>query len=233
MCWPKSRAIAGEPTIRDPGLAHGPESRFTAGDAWHHDVSCDATPIAPRSCVSQAARGRRRRYAFANMILAYESLSAPYKQFLDGLTAVHDGSLAWTAGYGSKPSPARCSRPTSTSGRAPSASGASSCSSTRPSLRTSCNSAATRARPVLQQLFRHIEKHLAFQVRVHWSRTRCCIGTTGPPNTMRCGTISRRSAGRAGVGVPGPRPKALRHPRRKAHEHMRFASFPTPGDGLG
>jgi len=40
-------------------------------------------------------------------VLADESLSAPYMAFLDGLTAVHDGALAWTAGYGAKPEPGR------------------------------------------------------------------------------------------------------------------------------
>ena len=107
--------------------------------------------------------------AFANMILAYEALSDSYKLFLDKLTAIHDGSQAWTAGYGSKPEP-----------------GANFPANEHPVVARHphtgqkflfVNSAftshivqltRTESQSVLDYLYRHIEKHLAFQVRVHW-----------------------------------------------------------------
>lgn len=167
----KSRAIAGG--TDDPEILAwrtGPESRFTAGDAWHSDVSCDPAPIwASFLRVTRLPESGGGDTAFANMVLAYESLSEPYRRFLDGLTAVHDGALAWTAGYGSKPEP-----------------GKSFPASEHPVVARHpftgrkflfVNAAFTshivqlsraESDAVLQQLFRHVEKQLAFQVRVHW-----------------------------------------------------------------
>ena len=82
-------------------------SRFTAGDGWHPDVSCDPSPIAVSLLRVTRTPPLGGDTAFANMYLAYEFLSDPIKQLLDGLTAVHDGSLAWTAGYGAKPDPGK------------------------------------------------------------------------------------------------------------------------------
>ena len=168
----KSRAIAGG--TDDPEILAwrtGPESRFTAGDAWHHDVSCDVTPIAASFLrVTKLPEGGGGDTAFANMILAYESLSAPYKRFLDGLTAVHDGSLAWTAGYGSKPEPGKVF-PASEHpvvARHP-VSGAKFLFVNQAFTSHIVQLGRDESASVLQQLFRHIEKHLAFQVRVHWA----------------------------------------------------------------
>ena len=148
----------------------GPESRFTAGDAWHHDVSCDAAPIWGSFLhVTHLPAGGGGDTAFANMVLAYESLSAPYRAFLDGLTAVHDGSQAWTAGYGSKPEPGK---------RFPASEHPVVARHPHTGQKFLFVNAAfishivqlsrDESHAVLQQLYRHIEKHLAFQVRVHW-----------------------------------------------------------------
>lgn len=167
----KARAIAGG--TDDPEILAwrtGRESRFTAGDAWHHDVSCDATPIwASFLHVTRLPEGGGGDTAFANMVLAYESLSAPWKAFLDKLTAVHDGSLAWTAGYGSKPEPGKTFPATEHpvvathpfTGRKFLYVNASFTSHIVQLSREESDA-------VLQQLFRHIEKRLSFQVRVHW-----------------------------------------------------------------
>ncbi len=73
----KSRAIAGG--TDDPEILAwrtGPESRYTAGDAWHSDVSCDPTPIFVSLLhVTKLPSSGGGDTAFANMILAYESLS--------------------------------------------------------------------------------------------------------------------------------------------------------------
>jgi taurine dioxygenase len=148
----------------------GPQSRFTAGDAWHHDVSCDASPIWGSFLrVTRLPAGGGGDTAFANMVLAYESLSEPYKRFLEGLSAIHDGAQAWTAGYGAKPAP-----------------GKTFPASEHPVVATHphtgrkflfVNEAFTshivqlgrdESAAVLQQLYAHVRKHLAFQVRVHW-----------------------------------------------------------------
>ncbi|MCR6629828.1 MAG: TauD/TfdA family dioxygenase [Magnetospirillum sp.] len=153
------------------GWKTGPQSRYTAGDAWHHDVSCDPQPIwGSLLRVTKLPPSGGGDTAFANMYLAYESLSDRFKSLLDGLTAIHDGGLAWTAGYGAQPDP-----------------GKSYPQSEHPVVarhpRTGrkflyVNSAFTarivqlgkdESDAVLNLLFRHVEKGLAFQTRIHWS----------------------------------------------------------------
>jgi taurine dioxygenase len=76
-------------------------SRYTAGDGWHSDVSCDLEPPAIsmlRIEVNPAGGGDT---AFASMVQAYERLSEPMQAFLCGLEAVHAGDLPWRGVYGS------------------------------------------------------------------------------------------------------------------------------------
>jgi taurine dioxygenase len=67
-------------------------STWVAGEEWHSDVSCDAEPpmgsILYLSTVPPDGGGDTM---FANMYLAHETLSAPIKQMLDGMTAIHEG----------------------------------------------------------------------------------------------------------------------------------------------
>jgi len=148
----------------------GRSSRYTAGEAWHNDVSCDANPIwASLLRVTRLPDSGGGDTAFANLHLAYEALSDPFKQFLDGLTAVHDGREGWTQGYGAQP-----------------AAGRAFPASEHPvvarhpytgrkflfvnSAFTTHIAQLTRAESdgILQFLHRHIEKHIAFQTRVRW-----------------------------------------------------------------
>jgi len=167
----KARAIAGG--TDDPEILAwrtGPESRFTAGDGWHHDVSCDPSPIWGSFLrVTRLPEGGGGDTAFSNMILAYESLSPAYKTFLDTLTAVHDGALAWTAGYGSKPEPGK----TFPASEHPVVARHPATGQKFLFVNASFTSHIVQlqrdeSQAVLQQLLRHVEKHLSFQVRVHW-----------------------------------------------------------------
>ena len=147
------------------------ESRYTAGDAWHNDVSCDAEPIWGSFLrVTRLPDIGGGDTAFANLYLAYESLSDPIKQLLEGLTAVHDGRQAWTAGYGAEPDPGKTfpANEHPVIARHP--------LSGRKFLFvnaafTSHIVQLTRAESeaLLQFLYRHVEKHLAFQTRVRWT----------------------------------------------------------------
>lgn len=167
----KSKVVAGatfDPEIL--GWQTTKESRFTAGDAWHHDVSCDPEPIwGSLLHVTRLPESGGGDTAFANMYLAYESLSDKWKALLDGLTAIHDGGLAWTAGYGAQPEAGQTFPQTEHPVVA-----------THPRTGRKflyVNSAFTarivqltkdESDAVLNFLFRHVEKSLAFQVRIHW-----------------------------------------------------------------
>jgi alpha-ketoglutarate-dependent taurine dioxygenase len=86
----------------------------TAGDAWHNDVSCDPHPIwASFLRVTRLPEVGGGDTAFANLYLAYESLSEPIKQLLLGLT-VHDGGKAGAMAMVPNPSRARYSMPANT-----------------------------------------------------------------------------------------------------------------------
>lgn len=159
---------------RDPEVLAwrtGKASRFTAGDAWHNDVSCDRNPIWGSFLrVTRLPEIGGGDTAYANLYLAYESLSNPIKALLEGLTAVHDGQEGWSNGYGSKPEAGQ-DFPANEHPIVP-----------RHPLTGRkflfVNAAFTTHIPqltraesdaLLQLLFRHIEKHLSFQARIHWS----------------------------------------------------------------
>ncbi|MFE7974047.1 TauD/TfdA dioxygenase family protein [Streptomyces shenzhenensis] len=75
------------------------ESRAVAGNGWHADGTADAEPslgsLLYITTIPEGGSGGDT--LFANMHLAYELLSPAMRGFLDGLTAVHDGALPWTA----------------------------------------------------------------------------------------------------------------------------------------
>jgi taurine dioxygenase len=167
----KSRVIAGG--TDDPEILAwrtNKESRFTAGDAWHSDVTCDAHPIwASLLHVTRLPEGGGGDTAFVNTILAYESLSKPWQGFVSQLTAVHDGSQAWTAGYGNKPEPGKefpasehpvVARHPFTGRKFLFVNPAFSSHIVQLSR--------DESQAVLGQLYRHIERSLSLQLRVHW-----------------------------------------------------------------
>ncbi|KOT30515.1 taurine dioxygenase [Streptomyces caelestis] len=75
------------------------ESRMVAGNGWHADGTADAEPSLGSTLhiTTVPAGGSGGDTMFANMHLAYELLSPAMRTFLDGLTAIHDGALPWTA----------------------------------------------------------------------------------------------------------------------------------------
>jgi taurine dioxygenase len=80
------------------------ESRYTAGDGWHTDVTCDEIPpLGSMLYVTETPEAGGGDTLFADMYLAYELLSDPLKQFLDGLTAVHDGAIPYVGAYKTTP----------------------------------------------------------------------------------------------------------------------------------
>lgn len=82
----------------------GPKSRYTAGDAWHTDVTCDEfPPMASLLYMHDVPEVGGGDTLYADMYLAYEMLSPTMQQFLETLTAVHDGALPYVGAYGIAP----------------------------------------------------------------------------------------------------------------------------------
>ena len=70
-------------------------SRNVSGEVWHTDLSCD--PVTPLGSVLNIKElpPVGGDTVFASMYTAYDELSEPMKAYLEGLTATHDGGLAF------------------------------------------------------------------------------------------------------------------------------------------
>lgn len=76
------------------------KSTHVAGEDWHSDVSCDAEP--PMGSIlhlTQVPPDGGGDTLFANMYLAYETLSEPIKKMLSGMRAVHEGERFYRGRY--------------------------------------------------------------------------------------------------------------------------------------
>ena len=79
------------------------KSERVAGESWHTDVSCEEEPPMGSMLYLTEVPTTGGDTMFASMYAAYDALSRPMQQFLEGLTAVHDGAKVWTK-YGIAPS---------------------------------------------------------------------------------------------------------------------------------
>src|SRR5690606_32015377 len=71
-------------------------TKHVNGEVWHSDLSCDEIPplgsILHMKIVPKSGGGDT---AFSSMYAAYDALSDRMKAYLEGLTATHDGALAF------------------------------------------------------------------------------------------------------------------------------------------
>jgi taurine dioxygenase len=72
-----------------------------AGEDWHSDVSCDPQPpMGSILYLTEIPPDGGGDTMFANMYLAYDTLSHPIRELIDGLTAIHDGEHVYRQRYG-------------------------------------------------------------------------------------------------------------------------------------
>ena len=76
-------------------------SRYTAGEDWHSDVSCDEEPPAFSILRIEVTPSCGGDTAFASMYRAFDALSEPMQRFLLERDAIHAGDLPWRGAYGS------------------------------------------------------------------------------------------------------------------------------------
>src|SRR4029078_8197068 len=69
------------------------------GERWHSDVSCDEEPPMGSILYIRTCPPRGGDTLFANMYAAYDALSDRMKQYLEGLSAVHDGEASYRGTY--------------------------------------------------------------------------------------------------------------------------------------
>ncbi|MGI9326704.1 MAG: TauD/TfdA dioxygenase family protein [Pseudomonadales bacterium] len=99
---PMQHSYGGDPEILTVQTTK--DSKYTAGNRWHTDVTCDAIPpLGSMLYIKQTPEGGGGDTLFADMYLAYELLSDTMKSLLEDLTAIHDGAIPYTGGYGVAP----------------------------------------------------------------------------------------------------------------------------------
>jgi taurine dioxygenase len=94
------RAVSPPPADGDPyilEISTTPEAENVAGNGWHADGTADAEPsLGSMLYITRIPEtGSGGDTLFANMHMAYEMLSPTMRGLLDGLTAIHDGRIAW------------------------------------------------------------------------------------------------------------------------------------------
>jgi taurine dioxygenase len=71
-------------------------SKRVAGERWHSDVSCDPEPPMGSILNLKVIPPVGGDTIFTSMYAAYDALSAPMKEYLSKLTAIHDGTRNYT-----------------------------------------------------------------------------------------------------------------------------------------
>jgi len=96
----KHSAMSGAPGHPEVTFVHADEkSTRVIGEEWHTDLSCDPVPPMGSILHLHTVPPFGGDTAFASMYAAYEDLSDRMKIFLDGLTATHDGYIAFGSRY--------------------------------------------------------------------------------------------------------------------------------------
>ncbi|MCH2201910.1 MAG: TauD/TfdA family dioxygenase [Fuerstiella sp.] len=94
--WP--RLLEGHPEIME--IFVDKNTKRIAGEDWHSDVSCGPEPPLGTILHMLETPPSGGDTLFASMYAAFDRLSAPMQQFLEGLSAVHDGEHVYRGGYG-------------------------------------------------------------------------------------------------------------------------------------
>jgi len=96
--WP--RLVEGHPEIME--ILSDEHTVRIAGEEWHSDVSCDTEPPMGTILYMLETPPVGGDTLFANTCAAFDALSAPLRNLLQDMTAVHDGERAYRRGYGEK-----------------------------------------------------------------------------------------------------------------------------------
>lgn len=96
--WP--RLVDDHPEIME--IYSDENSTRIAGEHWHSDVSCDPEPPLGSILYMLETPPVGGDTLFASMYAAFAALSPKMQDFLEGLTAIHDGEQVYRGGYGTQ-----------------------------------------------------------------------------------------------------------------------------------
>ena len=163
---------AGKP-IPDPEILvvkADQNSRFVAGEGWHTDVTCDVEPpMGSMLYITTAPPDGGGDTIFSSTVRAYDALSPVLKEFVGQLTAVHDGAKPYTGGYGAAAPEGGWPRTVHPVVVRIPENGRNSLFVNRGFTTRIRELSHKESEAVLEMLWRHIEDHVEFQCRVHWT----------------------------------------------------------------
>jgi taurine dioxygenase len=87
------KGMDGHPEVRQ--LHADASSKHVSGEEWHTDMSCDPVPPMGSVLYIHTLPPIGGDTIFASMYAAYDALSARMQTYLEGMTATHDGALAF------------------------------------------------------------------------------------------------------------------------------------------
>ena len=95
LVHPAAKAeVEGHPEIR---VVHADETtKVATGEVWHSDMSCEPEPPMGSILYLHESPPSGGDTAFANMYVAYETLSEPIKRLCEGLTALHTSAHVYS-----------------------------------------------------------------------------------------------------------------------------------------
>ena len=94
---PAAPAMEGHPEIFEIHVHK--ESKVANGEFWHSDVSCDIEPPLGTMLQLHILPSTGGDTLFCDMYAAYESLSQPIRNMIDGLSATHESSHVYRDRY--------------------------------------------------------------------------------------------------------------------------------------
>ena len=179
---PAAPTMSGHPEVFE--IHATKDSKIANGEFWHSDVSCDETPPLGTMLQIHILPSCGGDTMFSNMYSAYESLSAPTKNFLKGLTATHASEHIYKGRYndrGKKDSEIDCPLANHPVVRTHPETGRKALFVNR-TFTTKINELSIHeSDSVLEMLFQHAE-HIDHQIRFRWSKNdmafwdnRCCM----------------------------------------------------------
>src|SRR3546814_7634431 len=93
---PFVKTLDGHPEIIE--IVKEPTDKDNFGGSWHSDLTFTEKPALGSILYAKEVPATGGDTMFANMYLAYETLSPGMRRMLDGLVAVHSGTKAYEIG---------------------------------------------------------------------------------------------------------------------------------------
>ena len=94
---PAAPTMPGHPEVFE--IHATKDSKVANGEFWHSDVSCDQVPPLGTILQIHITPECGGDTMFSNMYSAYQNLSSPIKEFINGLTAVHSSEHIYKGRY--------------------------------------------------------------------------------------------------------------------------------------